>query len=112
VIGARLSENPSKQNAGERVPACQRFLNTALSLCACNIATQQYGESANMKPNPAQISPAASTAIRIIHAIRKNPSSQSPHAEKKILAQLSVPDYISVVLNLEDYPVDTEVPRG
>jgi hypothetical protein len=52
-------------------------------------------------------SPIALGAIRAIRALRKYPSSQTPHAEKKILAPLTVADYISVVLALE-YPAQAQ----
>jgi hypothetical protein len=49
----------------------------------------------------AQPSSAACDALRVIRTLRKHPSPQTPHAEKKVLKQLSVQDYIDVVLSLE-----------
>jgi hypothetical protein len=45
--------------------------------------------------------PAALDAIRVIRALRKNPSVQTPHAEKKIISKLTVSEYVDVVLALE-----------
>lgn len=48
-----------------------------------------------------QLSPAAQEALRLIQLIRKHPSSQSPQAEKRVLSNLSVKEYISVIAALE-----------
>lgn len=47
------------------------------------------------------LSKEASEALRLIHLIRKYPSSQSPHAEKKVLSSLSVNDYLAVIAALD-----------
>lgn len=48
------------------------------------------------------LSPAATEAVRIILNLRKCPTTQTPIAERKILAKLSVQDYIDAVAALED----------
>jgi hypothetical protein len=43
----------------------------------------------------------AREALRLIQLIRKNPSSQSAYAEKKVLGVLGVNDYLAVIAALE-----------
>jgi hypothetical protein len=47
------------------------------------------------------LSPEAKEALRLIQIIRRHPSSQSPQAEKRVLSNLSVKEYISVIAALE-----------
>lgn len=47
------------------------------------------------------LSPDAKEALRLILLIRRHPSSQSPQAEKRVLSNLSVKDYLSVIAALE-----------
>jgi len=53
-------------------------------------------------PDTNTLSPAAQEALRLIQLIRKHPSSQSPQAEKRVLSNLSVKEYISVIAALEN----------
>jgi hypothetical protein len=48
------------------------------------------------------LSPLAQEALKTIRALRKYPAPQTPIAERKILKELSVQDYIDVVKALED----------
>lgn len=50
---------------------------------------------------PDTLSPAAQESLRLILLIRRNPSSQSLQAEKRVLSNLSVKDYISVIAAFE-----------
>jgi hypothetical protein len=52
-------------------------------------------------PNTTVLSTDAKEALRLILIIRKYPSSQSPQAEKRVLSNLSVKDYLSVIAALE-----------
>ncbi len=52
-------------------------------------------------PDTALLSTDAKEALRLINLIRKYPSSQSSQAEKRVLSNLSVKDYISVIAALE-----------
>jgi len=49
-----------------------------------------------------QLSPAATEALRIIRALRKYPTPQTPIAERKVLKNLSIQDYTDVVLAIEE----------
>jgi len=50
---------------------------------------------------PSQLSLAATEALRRIRLIRKDPAPQSDNAEKRVLANLSVSDYLAVIETLE-----------
>jgi hypothetical protein len=58
---------------------------------------------------PRQLSPSATEALRRIHIIRKYPAPQADVAERRILAALTVRDYLAVIETLES---EGSVPRG
>jgi hypothetical protein len=59
---------------------------------------------------PRQLSRSATEALRRIRLIRKYPAPQSDKAEQRVLANLSVSDYLAVIETLESDT--TSVPRG
>jgi len=50
---------------------------------------------------PSQLSLAATEALRRIRLICKDPAPQPDNAEKRILANLSLSDYLAVIETLE-----------
>lgn len=61
----------------------------------------ERGTMTNQDTGTTALSREAKEALRLIQLIRKNPSSQSAQAEKKVLSSLGVNDYLSVIAALE-----------